>query len=480
MARQVRFSFSDRDGRPHSLVGIETPGTALMAAALDGSWVALAVEAGRARYRHGGLEFEVREAPDSLSCGGREFAEMRTGVVVTEAILARYPLGPANELVEKFKALPFLRQSGWVPPEEMAAPEAPAFHDQLEEYTPQLYVTPLVVALNALVWLGVLLAGRKGESADERLLAWGALYSPLVKEGQVWRVLSCAFLHLGFFHLFFNMLALWKVGLLVERIVGNAGFAGMYLVTGACGSAASLLVSPGTLSVGASGAVFGVFGCLLGLLTRYHVHIYTRHVVLFALVIATLLVSNIAENRGARVPRIDMGAHVGGLLAGIACGVALNQRLGPHIPAARRSRNLGVAAGGILVMLLLVPFVRKVPDVLSELREFSRVDRRVQARLKGMIARTSKREITPDQLADSIEADILPEWNAATARLTGMKNAPARFTPLLGPLGEFGGELRVSYETLVKALREQNPGILKDSQSRAETAQRRLVELLRE
>ena len=77
-------------------------------------------------------------------------------------------------------------------------------------------------------------------------------------------MLTCAFLHFGIIHLAFNMWVLWQLGDLVERLVGNIGFLVLYIISGVGGSLASLLWNPMVISAGASGAVFGVGGALMG------------------------------------------------------------------------------------------------------------------------------------------------------------------------------------------------------------------------
>ena len=96
------------------------------------------------------------------------------------------------------------------------------------------------------------------------VLEWGANFGPKTMDGQWWRLFTSMFLHFGIIHIGFNMWVLWNVGRLVERLVGNFGFALLYVVSGLLGSVASLAWNPTTISAGASGAVFGVVGALIG------------------------------------------------------------------------------------------------------------------------------------------------------------------------------------------------------------------------
>ena len=139
---------------------------------------------------------------------------------------------------------------------------------RLHEATPRTWVTPTLIALNVAVWLLNLASGLSPMSPDARELAmWGGNFLPLTLE-QPWRLLSAMFLHGGIVHLGFNMWALWNTGRLAERFYGNTQLALIYVVAGLAGSMASLFFAARTgVSVGASGAIFGVVGCLLAALS---------------------------------------------------------------------------------------------------------------------------------------------------------------------------------------------------------------------
>ena len=108
------------------------------------------------------------------------------------------------------------------------------------------------------------MADRLFSPRGETLVAWGANYGPLTLDGQWWRLLTCTFVHIGIIHIGLNMWVLWDIGQLVERLTGNVGFLLLYLLSGLFGSLASVYWNPEVLSAGASGAVFGAFGGLMG------------------------------------------------------------------------------------------------------------------------------------------------------------------------------------------------------------------------
>jgi rhomboid protease GluP len=129
--------------------------------------------------------------------------------------------------------------------------------------------TATLVALNVAAFLGMAWAGVSLMApAAGALFRWGGNFPPVTVQGQWWRLLTATFLHAGAVHLVFNMVVLWDAGKRMERILGRGGFLVCYLLSGLAGSVASLAFHPASVSVGASGAIFGLFGALLGFLAR--------------------------------------------------------------------------------------------------------------------------------------------------------------------------------------------------------------------
>ncbi|MFK3937684.1 rhomboid family intramembrane serine protease [Alkalihalobacillus sp. NPDC078783] len=165
------------------------------------------------------------------------------------------------------------------------------------------------VMLAAIILMYIWLEYAGGSTNTLNLIQWGAKYNPLIMEGEWWRLFSAMFLHIGFFHLMMNGLALYFLGTLVERIYGSVRFLIIYMIAGLIGSLASFAFM-GAVSAGASGAIFGCFGALLyfGLIHR---ELFFRTMGQNVMVI---LVINLVF--GFVVQGIDMGAHLGGLAGG--------------------------------------------------------------------------------------------------------------------------------------------------------------------
>jgi membrane associated rhomboid family serine protease len=138
------------------------------------------------------------------------------------------------------------------------------------------------------------------------------LYGPAVKAGQYWRLFTVALLHANWIHLLFNMLALWSIGTPVEQIFGRGRYATIFLGSLLTASIASAYFGPAALSVGASGAIFGLFGALLAVGKKAGINYQN-------------IVGTVVLNLGITflVPGIDWHAHVGGLIGGYLIAQAL-------------------------------------------------------------------------------------------------------------------------------------------------------------
>jgi rhomboid protease GluP len=183
--------------------------------------------------------------------------------------------------------------------------------------------------------------------SGEQLFEWGANFGPsVVFDHQFWRLFTAMFLHIGLFHLAMNMYCLITAGPVVERFFGHIGFALLYILSGTGGFIASLWAHPIGMSAGASGAIFGIFGGLLGFLTVRH-----RDFPLTVLrPVRNGAIAFVGYNTffSLSVPGIDMAAHLGGLLTGFVCGLlmSLGSQTQPQgsLRSAPALRRIAVAA----------------------------------------------------------------------------------------------------------------------------------------
>ncbi|MCE3036120.1 rhomboid family intramembrane serine protease [Streptomyces sp. CMSTAAHL-2] len=188
-------------------------------------------------------------------------------------------------------------------------------------------LTKVLIGINIALFLVQLAVG---ESFTQRFEMIGQAYTPLIPgvqgiaQGQYYRLLTAMFLHAGFTHLLFNMLSLWWIGGPLEAALGRARYLALYAVSGLAGSALTyLLAAPNAPSLGASGAIFGLFGATGVLMRRLNYDMRP----LFALLVINLIITF--------TPGFDIAwqAHVGGLVAGVVTGYAM-------VHAPRRNRAL--------------------------------------------------------------------------------------------------------------------------------------------
>ena len=195
--------------------------------------------------------------------------------------------------------------------------------------------TYILIALNIFFFLQQINNG--GSENIDTLIDMGAKYNPLIMEGEWWRLLTSMFLHIGFVHILMNMVALFYLGTAIERIFGRTRFLVIYFLGGIAGSIASFATSI-SISAGASGAIFGLFGALLffGLIYKDVFKETMGMNIVFILVLNLVI--------GFSIPEIDMGAHLGGLLGGFLIAACL------HVPS---KKNAKYQLGAIIAFLIL-------------------------------------------------------------------------------------------------------------------------------
>jgi len=218
----------------------------------------------------------------------------------------------------------------------------------MRQQSSSMAVTQAIFGINVAVFVAMALAGVSmlDNPSGQDLVRWGANFGPLTVSGQWWRLLTCVFIHGGLLHIAFNMWCLWDLGRLAESLYGHGTFAAVYLTTGLAASLASLIWNPSVLSVGASGAIFGIAGALIASfylgefsLPRAAMTGTLRSVVVF-----------VGYNLffGAVIARTDNAAHIGGLLMGLLLGALIAKVAPGHDDSLRR---IAVLMAGVLVVV---------------------------------------------------------------------------------------------------------------------------------
>jgi len=180
-------------------------------------------------------------------------------------------------------------------------------------------LTALLLLANLLFYLlSAFCSGRIGSIDNRTLVECGALFGPaVVRGGEWWRLMSAMFLHAGLEHLALNMVSLVIVGRMVERYFSRRCMLVIYLAAGVTGFLFSLFVHPDSVAVGASGAIFGLFGAMGGYALFHRRRLGERYRI-FMKEFGAILGLNLLL--GILIPGIDMSAHIGGLLLGCVGG----------------------------------------------------------------------------------------------------------------------------------------------------------------
>jgi membrane associated rhomboid family serine protease len=181
--------------------------------------------------------------------------------------------------------------------------------------TAEPVVTYGLIAVNVVIYLITVAQGSGINSPGGKLFFKWALFGPAVANGDWWRLITAAFLHGNVLHIGFNMLLLYWIGAPVERYLGHLRYLAVYIVSGLAGSAGALLVTPTSVTVGASGALFGIFGAL------FIIEYQTTGTIAgqaSALIVINLLFS-------FTVSGISIGGHIGGLIGGIVATLAITE-----------------------------------------------------------------------------------------------------------------------------------------------------------
>lgn len=179
--------------------------------------------------------------------------------------------------------------------------------------------------------------------------------------GEWWRLLSSIFLHAGLIHLALNSYVLWIFGVEIERQIGRLFTLAVFLVTGVFAGATSFAFAPGFIvGVGASGAIFGLVGAFIAYnyLRRHHVMAQARLRGALSMLLINLVI-------GFSIPGIDWRAHVGGLVAGLVAGFAVDPS---RPPALRRTfATVGLLAllvGAVALVIFRTAQINANPSIL--------------------------------------------------------------------------------------------------------------------
>ncbi len=280
------------------------------------------------------------------------------------------------------------------------------------------YVTYTLIAVNLLIFVAMVIsgAGFMDFSMDSSLAKWGANTRSLTANGEWYRLITSTFLHGGLLHVLFNMYALFYIGIYLEPLLGRWRYLAAYLACGIFASLASVWWSDDRVSVGASGAIFGLYGVFLALLTTNFLDKGMRKPMLQS--IGIFVIFNLVYGTKAG---IDNSAHVGGLLSGAAFGYLyyfffLKKKDSLVISIVL---TVALAVAGIYFIL---PEVRKRPmsdstKYLNSLDRFGILENKALA----IFNETPDTSFSPEA-GEKFKTVALPAWNQCSLLLDSAAN----------------------------------------------------------
>ena len=197
----------------------------------------------------------------------------------------------------------------------------------------QAKVTSGLMIINIIVFIMMTLSG--GSENIENLIRFGANSKILVAEGEWWRLFTASFIHIGFFHILFNMYFFYSLGPVFERLFGSMNFLIIYLIAGIFGNLLSFAFgSPYTVSAGASTSLYGMLGLAIGLMATYRDDEIIRS---FGASFISVVVINVFYSLLA--PGVGIYGHLGGFVAGFLLA-GIFPILGREIASPRRLVSL--------------------------------------------------------------------------------------------------------------------------------------------
>ena len=214
----------------------------------------------------------------------------------------------------------------------------------MNPYDPRTWsITQALIVINVIVFLWEVAGGVSlgGSSAGGYAYMNGVLFGPYMSHGyhQYWRLLTSGFLHASLIHIGFNMLSLWFVGRSLEPAIGKTYFAAIYFTALLAGSFGALLLTPDAPTLGASGAIFGIFGALI-MVAR------ARRIPLWSSGLLPILLFNFIYT--LTIADVSVGGHLFGCLSGFATGWLVTEQ------GEKRDRRAVVLGGCLLIAVLSV------------------------------------------------------------------------------------------------------------------------------
>lgn len=321
------------------------------------------------------------------------------------------------------------------------------------------WVTWTVIGLNAAIWLVMVGLGVDAmKPSAEALLNWGGNLGFFTANGEWWRLLTAMFLHAGILHLAFNLYFAWVIGRVTEQVFGPTSYALIYLGSGLFASLISAGWRPESVSVGASGALFGVFGAFLGFTIRRRGMLPPEFVSSVRRNALILIGINLAIGFG--VPGIDVAAHVGGLVAGLGIGYAIARLAEKPVRSEQeakvvRVRAISLTSAATLAILLAGVLALPAAIGLRYDNPMAALERAEQRHAEVFGRYEAARDV--DARIELLEREVIPMLRETQAELAAIERLPEGIAGAVAARERYFDLQARAFERELEGLRSGDP-----------------------
>jgi rhomboid protease GluP len=323
----------------------------------------------------------------------------------------------------------------------------------LFKLTAEYLVTPLILYANVLIFIIMTIAGVGFfEPSTQDLADWGGNLGGLTLTGDLWRLFTSMFLHAGLFHLIANVYPLLLVGSILEMNIGKVRYIVSYIACGIIASVSSVVYHENAVAVGASGAVFGLFGLLISLLVTKSLDIPSASRNNLLAGISVFTVYNLVG--GFSHEGIDNAAHVGGLVSGFIIGFIYS----PSLRHAENSRlATGTIAGVAIAIALLLPhfFSTRYSEYYAALEDFGANEKKALEIYS--IDRPKARSYEAARYTQRVKTEGIDLWEKNLTRLRSLRDMPMELQTRIDLLMRYC-ELRIQHYELLQEAIENDDG----------------------
>jgi membrane associated rhomboid family serine protease len=335
--------------------------------------------------------------------------------------------------------------------------EVAPLHALLRERTPFAPFTPLVVVINVVMFFVIFVASVLLGDPDA-LLAWGGNYGPLTANGEWWRLLTSLFLHSNMFHLLVNLIGLLPPAFILERLVGSVGFAVIYLVAGVFSGLFGISASPMEVTAGASGAVAGIQGLMLATcIWRLNHH--------SEFAIPAIGFRYLAGSAGVFTAYTLVFGDAGGALVGLLLGLVLGLVVAKGVnegktPAMRLAATVPITIA--IAVSTAIP-LRGITDARPVLQSILALEERTSSAFRAPLVEFTEGRKSAGALAQVIDRSIVPDLEAARARLEELDRVPVEQQPRVAAAVEYLRLRENSWRVRSQALSKRRMAMLREA-----------------